>query len=334
MQTFSDKIINWQAEHGRHHLPWQLQPTPYRVWISEVMLQQTQVKTVIPYFNKFMQECPNVKALSTIEDDALMNLWQGLGYYSRARNLKKSAQIIVSEYSGSLPSDMHSLIQLPGIGRSTAAAILSLAYEQPAAILDGNVKRVLARYFAVTEDLKKSATLKQLWKQAESLLPQKNARAYTQGLMDLGAQICMKRNPLCSDCPIETNCLAHQKSLTDVIPKSRSGKKPKSVSLYVVINIYDQQIYFIKRPSKGIWAGLYTPEIYDDCSTMSHQYPHVHPLKPYQHRLTHQLLTIHPFIAHYQPISEAVSQPIDQITLPIPTGIKPALTQAIMHLNN
>lgn len=321
MFNFSENIIKWQKQHGRHSLPWQITPTPYHVWVSEVMLQQTQVTTVIPYFNRFIDKCPTVESLAALDSDELMQLWQGLGYYSRARNLHKAAKMITDEYDGVLPLTRQELEKLPGIGRSTAAAIMSLAYQSPDAILDGNAKRVFLRYNGITEDPKATATINKLWEIAEQCLPKNSARAYTQGLMDLGANICKRSKPSCEYCPLKNECTAYTTSITHLIPAKSPKKKPQAKPLFLLICIKNNQIGFIKRPSTGIWAELYSPLIYD-CYEDLYQHGHTISLPSYQHQLTHLTLTIYPFITNEQCDAVTHWEPINAITLAIPTGVK------------
>jgi len=258
-------VINWYQQSGRKNLPWQKNPTPYRVWISEIMLQQTQVKTVIPYYLKFMKQLPELKDLAVATDEQVMALWSGLGYYSRARNLHKTALLLV-ERQGlssrvSLPDTLEELIDLPGIGRSTAGAILSLAMNKKAAILDGNVKRVLARCFKVAGWPGESAVQKKLWDLAEQLLPDNEFKSYTQAIMDLGATICTSTNPLCTTCPLENYCLSREDGdQTDYPGKKKKKTMPvKEQYFYLLLSNDDQEILLEKRPPTGIWGGLWTP---------------------------------------------------------------------------
>jgi A/G-specific adenine glycosylase len=319
MTDFSSRIIQWQQIHGRHDLPWQHPYTAYRVWLSEIMLQQTQVKTVIVYYQRFLDRCPDVKSLSLLSEDELMVLWQGLGYYSRARNLHKAARMVVNEFGGVFPKSKEGLLSLPGIGPSTASAILSLAYEVPAAILDGNVKRVLARHFGITGDINTSATQKLLWQYAEHNLPTDHARIYTQGLMDLGATICKPKSPLCQHCPLIRSCQAYQQNLTDVIPHKRSKVKVKDKALYVIIHTKQGKIGLLKKQS-GIWNKLYTPRILDSKPNKPGDY-----LGKYKHQLTHLKLTIHVYVSHMTHASITHWVDAANHTHAIPTGIKPAL---------
>ena len=204
MKSFADLLIAWHAKSGRHHLPWQQSKDPYSVWVSEIMLQQTQVTTVIDYFNRFMKKFPTIKALANADEEEVMQLWSGLGYYRRARFLHEGAQMIVGEMKGNFPSKFDMMMKIPGIGRSTAGAIAAFSFNQKKAILDGNVKRVLSRYFLISEWTGLPQTEKKLWNYAESLLPNKNIDTYTQALMDLGATLCNKK-PQCNLCPLKKN---------------------------------------------------------------------------------------------------------------------------------
>ena len=257
-QPFYEKILAWGKAHGRRHLPWQQQITPYRVWVSEIMLQQTQVETVIPYYQRFMHKFPDVHALATAELDEVLHLWSGLGYYARARNLHLAAQTLVKEYHGVFPSDANQLEQLPGIGRSTAGAIVSLAQKQFAVILDGNVKRVLARCFEVKGWPGHLKVQKKLWQLAETLTPRKQTALYNQSMMDLGSKVCSRTKPDCKACPLEADCLARQSESQSKYP----GKKPKKVlpvrstQMLMVLNNQDD-LLLEQRPSTGIWGGLW-----------------------------------------------------------------------------
>ncbi|HLB30320.1 MAG TPA: A/G-specific adenine glycosylase, partial [Gammaproteobacteria bacterium] len=206
MNDFATNLLGWSRHSGRHDLPWQRPRTPYRVWVSEVMLQQTQVATAIPYFERFMARFEDVKALAAAPLDEVLHHWTGLGYYSRARNLHAAACLVRDRHHGVLPASMAELRELPGIGRSTAAAILALAYDQKAAILDGNVKRILSRYFAIQDWPGGAAMEQRLWRVAEGLLPERDIAAYTQAIMDLGALVCTRRRPLCGVCPVAGDC--------------------------------------------------------------------------------------------------------------------------------
>ena len=224
ISSFSQRIINWYHQHGRTTLPWQQRLSPYRVYVSEIMLQQTQVNTVIPYYQAFMKRFPSIKSLALADQDAVMLQWSGLGYYSRARNLHKTAQIIHKEHRGRFPRDLDGLMALPGIGRSTAGAILSLSMQIPAPILDGNVKRVLARHHAITGWPGRTETLNQLWAVSESLTPSESTHHYNQAMMDMGATLCTRKQPLCTQCPVHTTCQAYKLGEMDRYP----GRKPRA----------------------------------------------------------------------------------------------------------
>lgn len=261
--TFADAVIAWHEEKGRKDLPWQLAPDAYSVWVSEIMLQQTQVQTVIPYFVRFMAKFPDVSALANAEIDEVLHLWSGLGYYARARNLHQAAIRIRDEFSGRFPENFEQILPLPGIGRSTAGAILALAYEQPYAILDGNVKRVLARYFAIDGWPGKSSVQNELWGLAEALKPKKAIRAYTQGMMDLGATLCRRNKPECDVCPLQSECLAHQMARETAFP----GKKPRRElpvreTQMLIVCTREGGVLLEQRPKVGIWGGLWSfPEM-------------------------------------------------------------------------
>jgi len=263
MKSFSDLLIAWHAKSGRHHLPWQQSKDPYKVWVSEIMLQQTQVTTVIDYYNRFMKKFPTIKALAHADEEEVMQLWSGLGYYRRARFLHEGAQMIMDEMGGDFPSQFDLMMKIPGIGRSTAGAIAAFSFSQKKAILDGNVKRILSRYFLITQWTGLPKTEKKLWGYAESLLPNKNIDAYTQALMDLGATLCNK-NPQCGICPLKKTCLAFQKNKVHLVPTPRPQKKIPKESTHMVIIKYHDEVLLIKRPQGGIWAGLWSLPQYED----------------------------------------------------------------------
>ena len=265
MKSFSDLLIAWHAKSGRHHLPWQQSKDPYSVWVSEIMLQQTQVTTVIDYYNRFMKKFPTIKALAHADEEEVMKLWSGLGYYRRARFLHEGAQMIVEEMGGNFPSEFEIMMKIPGIGRSTAGAIAAFSFNQKKSILDGNVKRVLSRYFLITEWTGLPKTEKKLWNYAESLLPNKNIDTYTQALMDLGATLCNKK-PQCHVCPLKKTCLAFQKNKVDLIPAPRPQKKIPNESTHMVIIKHHDEILLVKRPQGGIWGGLWSLPQYENRS--------------------------------------------------------------------
>jgi A/G-specific adenine glycosylase len=271
-QQFNQKLLQWFDVNGRKDLPWQHPRCAYRVWISEIMLQQTQVKTVIPYFIKFITRFPNVNALSQASEDEVLSYWSGLGYYSRARNLYQTAHIICQQYGGEFPSEILQLTQLPGIGYSTAAAIASIAFEQPTAILDGNVRRVLSRYFLITGLPSQSSVKKKFWQIAQLCMPQQRCADYTQAIMDMGATCCTLKNPSCSICPLQFNCMAYQKQLLKDYPEKKPKKvRPTQYEQFLLLHTDDQYIYLERRPNHGIWGGLWClPNINHDINPQHH----------------------------------------------------------------
>jgi A/G-specific adenine glycosylase len=272
---FAERVLNWFDQHGRKNLPWQKDITPYRVWVSEIMLQQTQVATVIPYFQTFMHRFPDVISLANAEQDEVLKYWSGLGYYSRARNLHKAAQMVRDEFDGVFPQTMELVQQLPGIGRSTAAAILSIACHQKEAILDGNVKRVLARYHAIDGWPGKSSVLKRFWEYAEAALPDDVLLAspariadYTQAMMDLGATLCKRSKPSCIDCPLQTGCKAFLQGNVAEYPTPKPKKRlPEKACIMLILQNHRQALLLEKRPSTGIWGGLWAfPQFEDEAA--------------------------------------------------------------------
>jgi A/G-specific adenine glycosylase len=267
-EQFSKPLLNWFDSHGRKDLPWQKPRSPYRVWVSEIMLQQTQVQTVIPYFNRFIKQFPTLNELAQASEDEVLSLWSGLGYYSRARNLHHTAKIIYQAHQNLFPTDLKTLIDLPGIGPSTAAAILSQAFNEPTAILDANVKRVLARYFLIKGWPEQTQVKKNLWDLAHLCMSQERCADYTQAIMDLGATCCTTKNPDCFRCPLINNCLAFKNKEQHLYP-TRKLKKPVPLHYQQLLVLCNEQglIYLEKRPPTGLWGGLWClPSIeIDDC---------------------------------------------------------------------
>ena len=308
-KQFQQKMLSWFTCAGRKHLPWQQTKSPYTIWLSEIMLQQTQVATVIPYFQRFIQHFPTLSSLAKADIDEVIMLWSGLGYYARARNLHHCAQTIEKEYSGKFPQDLLLLQNLPGIGRSTAGAILALAFGQPASILDGNVKRVLTRFHAITGWPGLSKVSKQLWALAEHYTPKnKHISHYTQAMMDLGALVCTRSQPKCTQCPLQNHCKAFTaNNIADYpSPKPRKTIPCRTIKMIILINEH-QEILLEKRPPMGIWGGLWSlPEcsITENVKNFCKKYYYCeikNPVKKYpllKHLFSHFQLEIRPVLIH------------------------------------
>ena len=252
------RVVAWQRQHGRHGLPWQGSRDPYRVWLSEVMLQQTQVSTVLNYYPRFLERFPTVAALAAAPLDDVFGLWSGLGYYSRARNLHRCAQVVVAEHGGAFPPSSAALVELPGIGRSTAAAIAAFCFGERAAILDGNVKRVLTRVLGFDGDMASATETRRLWTLAEGLLPLRDVDVYTQGLMDLGATVCLARRPACERCPLAEPCVARAGGTPQSYPvKTRKLKRSHRENALLWLR-RGAEVFLVQRPHKGVWAGLWS----------------------------------------------------------------------------
>jgi A/G-specific adenine glycosylase len=255
--SFADRVVRWQGSHGRHDLPWQGTRDPYRIWLSEIMLQQTQVAAVIPYYTRFLERFPDIRALASAPPSDVMAAWAGLGYYSRARNLHKCAQVVVELHGARFPRTARELADLPGIGRSTAAAIAVFACGERAAILDGNVKRVFARHFGIDGYPGEAAVERRLWERAEAELPGTGIEAYTQGLMDLGATLCGRSRPRCPDCPVASTCVALAQGRVSDLPTPRPAKaRPVRHTAIAIIRDAHGALLLETRPPSGIWGGL------------------------------------------------------------------------------
>lgn len=301
--SFSTAVLDWFDEHGRHDLPWQADKTAYHTWISEIMLQQTQVATVIPYFQRFIERFPDVHTLAEAEQDEVLHLWTGLGYYARARNLHKAAKMVVSEYGGQFPETVDELETLPGIGRSTAGAVLSISTGKRAAILDGNVKRVLARFYAVEGWPGTTAVQKELWAHAERNTPHERVGDYTQAMMDLGATLCTRSKPSCLLCPLQPHCGAFAKGMTDKLPAPRPKKVlPEKQTLMLILRNEQGQLMLYQRPPTGLWGGLWSfPQVQDlrDAHTETGLVidpDRCQPLAPLRHTFSHFHLDITPVL--------------------------------------
>ena len=303
MSQISERLLNWFDHHGRHNLPWQHPRSAYRVWVSETMLQQTQVATVTPYFLRFIDALPNIKSLAAAPLDDVLALWSGLGYYSRARRLQEAAQICMRDHGGKLPAEFDALIALPGIGRSTAGAILALAHGLPYPILDGNVRRVLCRHRGVHGWPASAATQKQLWAIAEQLLPNERLTDYTQALMDLGATVCTSTIPDCERCPLRVDCVALRENLVDQLPETKPSKALAERDVHVLI-VRDQErrTLLLRRPPTGVWASLWSlPEAsnLDDAQRWIERHVHADryvTLPTIRHTFSHFRLRIHPLL--------------------------------------
>ena len=296
--TFAQDLIAWQSLHGRHSLPWQNTRDPYRVWLSEIMLQQTQVATVLGYYEQFLQRFPDVNALAAAPLDDVLACWSGLGYYSRARNMHRCAQAVVQSHGGRFPGSSAALTELPGIGRSTAAAIAAFCFGERVAILDGNVKRVLSRVLAFDGDLAEPRQERALWSQATDLLPDQGIEPYTQGLMDLGATLCSARTPTCLLCPVQSQCAAARTGTQERYPvKTRKLKRSRREHVWLWLQ-WREQIWLVQRPDTGVWAMLWSlPEFISvaEFDTARADWPGSgESLPSFTHTLTHLDWTLHP----------------------------------------
>ena len=301
---FAPALLAWFDVSGRKHLPWQQRITPYRVWVSEIMLQQTQVATVIPYYERFMQRFPDIASLAGAPDDEVLHLWTGLGYYARARNLLRAARLIVAEHGGEFPDNREAVEALPGIGRSTAGAILAISKSQRHPILDGNVKRVLTRYFGVHGFPGATAVERELWSLADACTPAQRVADYTQAIMDLGATVCVRSRPLCVVCPMHEHCVARREGMQSILPTPKPRKQRPERTAYATIVVRDDGAVLLeRRPPVGIWGGLWTfPQFEqrDAAITWLEQRldaaPATQALPAYSHTFTHFDLTLQPIL--------------------------------------
>ncbi|ABI58035.1 A/G-specific adenine glycosylase [Alkalilimnicola ehrlichii MLHE-1] len=308
-------ILAWFDRHGRHDLPWQHPATPYRVWVSEVMLQQTQVATVVPYFHRFMRRFPSPRALADAPQEEVLALWAGLGYYARARNLHRAAQHIRDQYGGELPADLDALEALPGIGRSTAGAIHSLGQGRRAVILDGNVKRVLARWHAVDGWPGRTAVARRLWALAEHYTPAHRCADYNQAMMDLGATVCTRRTPRCHECPLQARCAGHASGRPEAWPTPKPKRRRPLRQTRMLILQHGDRVLLQRRPPSGVWGGLWSlPEAAVDADPKSaaaalglkvDQAGHWPPLR---HAFSHFELDIHPIHLRVSGAGQAVKE--------------------------
>ncbi len=299
---FAARVVRWQEEHGRHGLPWQGTRDPYRIWLSEIMLQQTQVATVIPYYQRFLARCPDVGCLAVAPEDDVLALWSGLGYYARARNLHKAAKEVVARFGGRFPTRFDDLESLPGIGRSTAGAIAAFSSGEVRPILDGNVRRVLSRHAGIAGDPSNAATLSALWQEATQRLPSHGIEQYTQGMMDLGADICRTRTPACLLCPVAEDCIARLEDRIDELPGKRARAVPRRKRIAMLVIVSTGEVLLEKRPPTGIWGGLWSlPEIDEDADPQialggwGLTASKIEALEPFEHAFTHYTLDVFPW---------------------------------------
>ena len=301
--NFPTRVIRWQEQHGRHGLPWQGTRDPYRIWLSEIMLQQTQVATAIPYYERFLARFPDVAALAAASEDEVLALWSGLGYYARARNLHGAARAVQARHGGIFPAAFEALVELPGVGRSTAAAIAAFTSGARHAILDGNVKRVLARHAGIAGDPSSAPVAAQLWSEAQKRLPASGIEPYTQGMMDLGADICVPRNPRCPLCPVGADCVARIENRIEELPgrRRRAPLRRRRIGMLVVLS--HREVLLEKRPSTGIWGGLWslpeTDAAEDPGRALARDWgieaASVDAMEPFEHAFTHFTLEVDPW---------------------------------------
>jgi A/G-specific adenine glycosylase len=339
---FAAELLRWFDRHGRRNLPWQQKPTPYRVWVSEVMLQQTQVASVIPYFERFMARFPTVELLAAAPEDEVLHLWTGLGYYARARNLRACAQALVARHGGDFPAELAAVTALPGIGRSTAGAILALSRSQRHPILDGNAKRVLARVFGIAGDPSSAPVIATLWRQAEDCTPPKCVAAYTQAIMDLGATLCTRSRPACTVCPMNAICVAALEGRQAELPgrKQRRSRKAREAVLLIAEAGEDASLAVLleRRPAPGIWGGLWSPPQFDDESAAlewcGRELGHIEltqRLEPIDHAFTHFDLRLSPLRVRCQR-SSGVREADDRLWYALRTPPRVGLPQPILKL--
>lgn len=313
MKNFARLLVEWQKHHGRHGLPWQQTRDPYSVWLSEIMLQQTRVASVIPYYQRFIARFPDLATLAAASLDEVLAHWSGLGYYARGRNLYRAAQLVVAQHGGVFPSDPEKVVALPGIGRSTAAAILAFSFGQRGAILDGNVKRVLARCFGISGHPGAKAVESRLWQQAEALLPESGIETYTQALMDLGATLCT-RKPSCAACPLGSDCVAYNEKRVAELPTPKPRKPLPQKETAMLILLRQGEVYLEKRPPTGIWGGMWSfpeaPLAEPGClENLGMAGAEVSPLPERQHIFTHFRLRIVPRVFEVTALLQDMREP-------------------------
>jgi A/G-specific adenine glycosylase len=318
-RALAPALLAWFDRAGRKHLPWQRETTPYRVWVSEIMLQQTQVKTVIPYYRRFLEQFPTLGALASAPIDEVLHLWTGLGYYARARNLHRTAQLLAAEHGGDFPATLAEVQALPGIGRSTAGAILALSRHERHPILDGNVKRVLTRYFGIEGFPGLPPIERELWQLADACTPEVRVAAYTQAIMDLGATVCSRSKPACSACPIQTHCVAYRDGRQAELPTRRPARsRPRRTACVILLQRPDGALLLEQRPAAGIWGGLWMFPQFEtrpaadawmversiDSTRLGSE-----PLPPYFHSFTHFDLELEPLLVSHDPRAAIADEP-------------------------
>jgi len=341
MSDFGRRLIRWQKLHGRHGLPWQETTAPYRVWLSEIMLQQTQVATVIPYYQRFLATFPTLADLAAAPVEQVMGLWSGLGYYARARNLHACAQAVFADHGGRFPRQPEQLAALPGIGRSTANAIAAFCFSAQAPILDGNVKRVLCRCFGIEGYPGEAAVEKELWAKAEALLPDISLPTYIQAQMDLGAMICLRGKPLCDACPLTDICIAHRDGREKQLPQAKPRKALPEKSATFLFLRHGDRLLLERRPPAGLWGGLLVPtqlepgaDLATYLKTLGYKLRQQQTLEPLRHSFSHFHLTLEPLLCDVTPLARAAQSglvelaPEDVEAAPLPAPIR-RLIQAI-----
>lgn len=345
--VFAARVLAWFDEHGRHDLPWQNPATSYRVWVSEVMLQQTQVTTVIPYFERFVKRFPDVASLAAAPVDEVLHLWSGLGYYARARNLHRAARRLVEEHGGDFPDDIEAVQALPGIGRSTAGAILSLAKGQRHPILDGNVKRILARFDAVDGWPGRAAVERELWTSAEAYTPAERTAAFNQAMMDLGSTVCLRRRPLCDACPVAAGCRALHEGDPEAYPARKpTGSKPVHRTRMLLL-VRGDSVLLVQRPPTGVWGGLWSPpecdpgiDVANHCrDRLCVEVTDIHPWSTLRHTFSHFHLDIEPVQArvsavHSQAVMEGDGAIWYNMRLPQAKGLAAPVSRLISGLED
>jgi A/G-specific adenine glycosylase len=339
---FAERLLQWFEVYGRHTLPWQSNPTPYRVWVSEVMLQQTQVATVIPYYERFMARFPDVQSLAAAPLDEVLHLWTGLGYYARARNLRQCALVVVTRFAGEFPDDLAALTGLPGIGRSTAGAILALAFSQRQPILDGNVKRVLARVFGIEGDPSSKPVIDALWAQSDVCTPAREVASYTQAIMDLGATVCTRAQPKCTLCPLNAGCVAALEGRQGQLPGRKQKRiRPAREATLLIAQTGRQgetAVLVQRRPATGLWGGLWSPPQFDCerdalawCQQELGETVNLHALPAIDHAFTHFDLRLKPLQVRCEPGAK-VNDAEDRLWYPLEAPPRIGLPQPILEL--